>query len=141
MSEALRLAQMTAYFSGSLDHTIRLWDAVTGQPRQTLKGHLSEVWSVAFSRDGSVLASGSLDGTVLLWDMSSYITPQTSATAPTPDFDGDSTVGFTDFLLFAAQFGLSHGDAGYDARYDLDGDGTIGFADFLIFANAFGKEG
>ena len=59
---------------------------------------------------------------------------------PSPDFDGDGTVGFPDFLLFAAQFGFSQGDAGYDARYDLDGDGTIGFGDFLIFANNFGKE-
>ena len=124
--------------SGSLDRTIRLWDATTGQPKQTLEGHLSEVWSVAFSRDGSVLASGSLDGTVLLWDMSPYITPQTSATAPTPDFDGDGIVGISDFLLFVDHFGLTQGDAGYDARYDLDGDGTVGLSDFLIFANAFG---
>ena len=57
----------------------------------------------------------------------------------TPDFDGDGTVGFPDFLLFAAQFGSSQGDARYDARFDLDGDGTIGFGDFLIFVNAFGK--
>ena len=56
-----------------------------------------------------------------------------------PDFDGDGAVGFSDFLLFAQQFGLRQGDAGYDARYDLDGDGTIGFGDFLIFANSFGK--
>ncbi len=55
------------------------------------------------------------------------------------DFDGDGRVGFADFLQFAAQFGLSQDDAGYDARYDLDEDGTIGFGDFLIFANAFGK--
>ena len=59
----------------------------------------------------------------------------------TPDFDGDGTVGFADFVQFAQQFGLSQGDAGYDARYDLDGDGTIGFGDFVIFANNFGKEG
>ena len=120
--------------SGSLDRTIRLWDTITGQPEQTLEGHLSEIWSVAFSRDGSILASGSLDGTVLLWDMSPYITSQ----PPTPDFNGDGTIGFADFLLFAAQFGLNRGDAGYDARYDLDGDGSIGISDFLIFVNAFG---
>ena len=47
-----------------------------------------------------------------------------------------------DFLLVCrALFGVSQGDAGYDARYDLDGDGTIGVGDFLIFADAFGKEG
>ena len=57
------------------------------------------------------------------------------------DFDGDGAVGFADFLQFAGVFGLSQGDARYDARYDLDGDGAIGFGDFLIFANAFGKSG
>ena len=58
---------------------------------------------------------------------------------PSPDFDGDGTVGLSDFLLFVDHFGLSRGDAGYDARYDLDGNGTIGVGDFLIFVNAFGK--
>ena len=58
---------------------------------------------------------------------------------PTADFDGDGTVGISDFLLFATRFGLSRGDAGYDARFDLDGDGTIGIGDFLLFVDAFGK--
>ena len=58
----------------------------------------------------------------------------------TPDFDGDGAVGLADFLLFAAQFGLRQGDAGYDARFDLDGDSTIGLGDFVIFANAFGRQ-
>ena len=55
------------------------------------------------------------------------------------DFDGDGTVGFADFLLFAEQFGLRQGEEGYDARFDLDGNGAIGFGDLLIFAEAFGK--
>ena len=59
---------------------------------------------------------------------------------PSPDFDGDWTVGFSDFLLFVDVFGLRQGDEGYDARFDLDGDGTIGFGDFLIFVNNFGKD-
>ena len=57
-----------------------------------------------------------------------------------PDFDGDGTVGFGDFVKFAAKFGLSQGDVGYDAQFDLNGDAEIGFADFLIFAENFGKE-
>ena len=61
--------------------------------------------------------------------------------APTPDFNGDGTVDFADFLLFTAQFGLRRGTAQFDARYDLDGDGTIGFGDFLIFSSAFGQGG
>ena len=59
-------------------------------------------------------------------------------TAPSPDFDGDRRVGFTDFLIFAEHFGTRQGDGEYDARIDLNSDGAIGFTDFLIFAEAFG---
>ena len=57
-----------------------------------------------------------------------------------PDFDGDGTVGFADFLQFAGQFGTRQGDGTYQARYDLDGNGAIDFSDFLIFANSFGTQ-
>ena len=43
-----------------------------------------------------------------------------------PDFDGDGNVGFSNFLQFAAQLGLSQDDAEYEARFDLDGDGVRG---------------
>ena len=61
-------------------------------------------------------------------------------TASIPDFVGDGTIGFGDFVKFAAKFGLSQGDVGYDAQFDLNDDAEIGFADFLIFAENFGKE-
>lgn len=60
--------------------------------------------------------------------------------SPLPDFDGDGTVGLGDFVIFAASFGLSRSDDGYDAQFDLNDDGDIGFADLLIFAENFGKE-
>ena len=56
------------------------------------------------------------------------------------DFDGDGTVGFSDFVSFAGVFGASEGDEKYKANYDLNGDGEIGFSDFVIFAQNFGKE-
>ena len=59
---------------------------------------------------------------------------------PSPDFDGDGTVGFSDFIAFASNYGTQRGDAAFDARFDLDGDGDVGFSDFLIFAGAFGSQ-
>ena len=59
---------------------------------------------------------------------------------PSPDFDGDGTVGFSDFLAFAGQFGARQGDGQYEARYDLDGDGAISFSDFLLFGSSYGTQ-
>ena len=59
-------------------------------------------------------------------------------TAPSPDFDGDRRVGFSDFLIFAEHFGTRQGDGQYDAQFDLDGDGETGFSDFIAFASQFG---
>jgi WD40 repeat protein len=54
--------------SGSYDHTIRLWDAVSGTHLNTLEGHSRLVTSVAFSRDDARIVSASYDQTVWLWD-------------------------------------------------------------------------
>ena len=63
--------------------------------------------------------------------------------AKTPEeaanFDGDATVGFGDFLVFAGGFGSQSSDDGFDPRLDLDGDGAVGFGDFLMFAAVFGQ--
>ena len=82
----------TKLASGSMDHTIKLWDVETGRYVDTLGrsaststttqifwsvlgritnagGHTFWVNSVAFSPDGTTLASGSSDGTVKLWQV------------------------------------------------------------------------
>jgi WD40 repeat protein len=47
-----------------------LWDVETGTAiGSALEGHMSSVRSVAFSLDGSKLASASYDNTVCLWDV------------------------------------------------------------------------
>jgi WD40 repeat protein len=35
--------------SGSIDQTVRLWDARTGHETSTFNGHANDVWSVAAS--------------------------------------------------------------------------------------------
>ena len=55
--------------SGSVDETIRIWDAETGAAvGEPLKGHSSWVLSVAYSPDGRHLISGSYDETIRIWD-------------------------------------------------------------------------
>ena len=61
-------------------------------------------------------------------------------TASIPDFDGDGTIGFGDFVIFAGVFGARQGDEKYESTYDLNGDGEIGFSDFVVFAQNFGKD-
>ena len=56
--------------SGSLDHTVQVWDALTGNHVFTYKGHNGAVEVVAWSPDGTRIASGSLDHTVQVWDAS-----------------------------------------------------------------------
>ena len=57
------------------------------------------------------------------------------------DFNGDGTIDFADFLLFAQGFGKSAGQADFNAKLDLNADGTIDFEDFLLFVNAFRGSG
>ena len=63
---------------GITEHTIRLWDVASGEPRKTITGHVGTVASLCWSPDGQTLASGggysggeppSPDYTVRVWDV------------------------------------------------------------------------
>ncbi|KAI3281193.1 hypothetical protein DTO002I6_9925 [Penicillium roqueforti] len=58
----------TRLASASYDHTVRIWNPVTGQCASTLKGHIGSVNSIAWSPDGSQLASASDDKIIRNWD-------------------------------------------------------------------------
>jgi WD40 repeat protein len=54
---------------GDVNCSIRLLDVATGHISSTLKGHVGQILSLAFSDDGRRLISGSADTTALIWDV------------------------------------------------------------------------
>jgi WD40 repeat protein len=54
--------------SASYDHTLKIWDALTGRERLTLRGHTGKVNTCAVSPDGSYIVSASYDQTLKIWD-------------------------------------------------------------------------
>jgi RNA polymerase sigma factor (sigma-70 family) len=61
--------------TGGADKVVRLWEAATGKPIATLRGHTQDITSLVFSPDGKTLLSGSGDfisrfrGDTKLWDV------------------------------------------------------------------------
>jgi WD40 repeat protein len=54
--------------TASVDHSARVWDAVTGHLLATLTGHTGPVNDAAFSPDGKRIVTASDDGTARVWD-------------------------------------------------------------------------
>ena len=56
---------------GGWDYLLHVWEPSTGAKRGSFKGHLDEIFSLAFAPNSQTLASGSKDGRVYLWDLRS----------------------------------------------------------------------
>ena len=55
--------------TGGDDRSVIIWEIATGKARRTLKDHDLAVTALAFSPDGSLLASGAGNTSVVLWDV------------------------------------------------------------------------
>ncbi|VTR95617.1 wd40 repeat-containing protein : G-protein beta WD-40 repeats containing protein, putative OS=Talaromyces stipitatus (strain ATCC 10500 / CBS 375.48 / QM 6759 / NRRL 1006) GN=TSTA_062310 PE=4 SV=1: WD40: WD40: WD40 [Gemmata massiliana] len=65
---ALALSTDGSMLATAGDWNAKIYDLKTKRERVVLKGHKGQVLSVAFSPDGSTVATGSFDSTVRLWD-------------------------------------------------------------------------
>jgi serine/threonine protein kinase/WD40 repeat protein len=57
--------------AGGWDYLLHVWEPSSGAKRGSFKGHLDEIFCVAFAPNSQTLASSGKDGRVYLWDLRS----------------------------------------------------------------------
>ena len=113
--------------SGSADGTIRFWDPKTGQELFTFAtGHTEWIKAVAFSENGTTLASAAFNGTVEVWSLK---TGQELTTFTKAESDLTGAVAFShDATRFACRGGsgaIAFNSLGFGYHASGPGHGNI----------------
>lgn len=79
--------------TGSEDGIINVWDIGTGKRLKQMRGHgKNAVYSLSYSKEGTVLVSGGADHSVRVWDLKrSTAEPNTEPEQPFTSYFGDAT--------------------------------------------------
>lgn len=85
--------------SGSRDRTIKVWNLITFNLKQTLEGHTKGVWCLKFLTK-YLLCSGSYDCTIKIWNLKDSVCSRTLVSHTGPVW---SMVRSDDFLITASQ--------------------------------------
>lgn len=105
-----------------------MWDPTTREYLETFIGHKDGVNAVAFSLDGTTLASGSSDGTILLWKV------DTAVLQNPLDVNGDGVISILDLVAVASKLGQTGQDPA-----DVNRDGVVNVNDIVLVATAMGN--
>ncbi len=141
-------------FASGDDNKVRLWDAATGESLATFIGHISKVYNLAFSPNGSTLTSASRDGTVLYWNtktrdqLPQNITEHTADVRAMSFMNGGSTLASVGFSGILTLWNLDTGQTtthmtrtAFEDTMDLAISPTLGFSldGSILFSHGYQK--
>ncbi|MER5981552.1 trypsin-like peptidase domain-containing protein [Streptomyces sp. NPDC001787] len=122
--------------TGSLDGSVHLWNARTGDPGATFFP-TPDVYAVVFSPDGSTLATAGSDGTARLWDVKSS-KPRATLTGADEDLSVWSTAFSRDGSMLAT--GSENGVRLWDGRTGA-ARGMLRSDDGIVHSAVFSSDG
>ena len=116
--------------SGSLDKTVKVWDAQNYTCVKTLEGHKGTVLGVCFSCNGKLVGSCGEDETVKIWDLESSVERLT--------FKGHKCYIYAVYISKCMNYAISASSDGTIIKWNIN-DGKICCSTELIYRNNITK--
>jgi len=125
----------------------------TASPKDQYGNAINETvtWSSSNTTVGTISSTGvftaaSAGTTTIIATSGNVVSNPATVTVRLPDsrlvgdINGDNIVNYKDLGLLGASYGLSSGDAGYNANADLNGDGIVNYKDLGILGAHYGEQ-